>query len=318
MPTIDSTSFHSTSVDEASRFFSENYGRTRIEAPAEGDFAIAVSSGLVDGMSSFSLVSPSGMGFTTAFDGYSVAFALESGLVRCEADADAATVIVDWRNAPRIWLGRNFSAVGLTFTVGEINRALSLLLDGPVSERLRFDAVPARRPVVYALLGAIAATIREGFDGEAPLKHSPVAAAHLKDAALNLLLQGMPHNYTARLAAGDSQPSPRHVRRAIEFMQANIARPIALADIVQASGASARSLQAGFRRFKESTPMNYLRQLRLGAVRAELLDARSRDSIASIAQRWGFTHIGSFSAAYQQAYGELPSETYRARASGGA
>ncbi|HEY4373226.1 MAG TPA: AraC family transcriptional regulator [Burkholderiales bacterium] len=316
MPTIDTVSLHSTNVDEASNFFSDLYGQTRVEASSDGDFAIAVSSCFIDGMSSFSLFCENGMELRSSFDGYSVAFALDSNLIRCggtEAAMDEVAV-VDWYVTPQVGLARNFSAAGLTFTVGEVNRALSLLLDGPVSERLRFKLLPARHPPAHALLGSIAAAVREGCGGEAPLKQAPAAAAHLKDAALNLLLQSLPHNYTARLQAGDSLPSPRHVRRAIDFMHANIARPIALADIVLASGASARSLQAGFRRFKGSTPMNYLRQLRLNAVRAELLDPASRDSIASIAQRWGFTHIGSFSAAYQQAYGELPSETYRARA----
>jgi AraC-like DNA-binding protein len=306
------------------------YGNTRIEPGAGSRFAIAFDTCLIDGISSFSLASPTGMELESTFDGYSLSFSPEGSAIACGAIAGlhargAAAVgaeaglgvIVDWRAGAHPRFAENFAAVGMTFAVGEVNRALSQLLDGPVSDRLRFKAMPPRRPHAYALIREIAATIREGFAGDAPLKGAPLAAAHLKDAALNLLLQHVPHSYTERLRGGDALPSPRHVRRAIDFMQANIARPIALADIVRASGASARSLQSGFRSFKKSTPMNYLRQLRLNAVRAALLDARSRDSIASIAQRWGFTHVGSFSSAYQQAFGELPSETYRARARDG-
>ncbi|MDB5805209.1 MAG: transcriptional regulator, AraC family [Betaproteobacteria bacterium] len=319
MPTIDAVSLDSTNAEEASRFFSKVYGNTRVEPGAGGHFAISVSSCVIDGVSAFSLSSSTGMGLNSFFDGYCLAFSSDSGAIDCgpAAAMDASRgVVLDLGSGAQPRLPENFSAVGMTFTIGEVNRALSQLLDGPVSDRLCFKP-PARRAHAYALIREIASTIREGLSGDAPLKASPLAAAHLKDAALNLLLQSVPHSYSERLKAGDTQPSPRHVRRAIDFMHANIARPIALADVVRASGASARSLQSGFRRFKESTPMNYLRQLRLNAVRAQLLDARSRDSIASIAQRWGFTHIGSFSSAYQQAFGELPSETYRTRAHGG-
>jgi len=321
MPTIDAVSLDSTNAEEASRFFSNVYGNTRIEPVARDKFALSVSSCVIDGVSAFSLFSPTGMGLSSFFDGYCLAFAPDSGMI---AGAGAAAgmeasrgIVLDCGTGVHRRFPENFSAAGMTFTVGEVNRALSQLLDGPVSDRLCFKASLARRPHAYALIREIASTIRAGFSGDAPLKAAPLAAANLKDAALNLLLQSVPHSYSERLTAGDALPSPRHVRRAIDFMQANMARPIALADVVRASGASARSLQSSFRRFKESTPMNYLRQLRLNAVRVQLLDVRSRDSIASIAQRWGFTHIGSFSSAYQQAFGELPSETYRARAHGG-
>ncbi len=58
--------------------------------------------------------------------------------------------------------------------------------------------------------------------------------------------------------------------------------------------------------------MTYLREIRLGRTHDEL---RSRDpadvSVAEIAHRYGFLHLGRFAALYRHRYGESPSQTLR-------
>ncbi|MGQ3029508.1 MAG: helix-turn-helix transcriptional regulator, partial [Ferrovibrionaceae bacterium] len=81
------------------------------------------------------------------------------------------------------------------------------------------------------------------------------------------------------------------------------------------SGTSLRALQEGFRRFKGTTPMGYLRGVRLARVRAELTGPGMADrSVTEIALRWGFTHLGRFAESYRAAYGETPSATLRQNA----
>ena len=77
---------------------------------------------------------------------------------------------------------------------------------------------------------------------------------------------------------------------------------------------STRALQEGFQRDLATTPMTYLRQLRLHGVRADLADAsrgRSSGAVTAVASRWGFVHLGRFAQQYRQLFGECPSRTLR-------
>ena len=76
---------------------------------------------------------------------------------------------------------------------------------------------------------------------------------------------------------------------------------------------SVRSLQESFRRSLDTTPMAYLRHLRLEKVRDELMAAAPGTvSVTDVAARWGFVHLGRFAAAYRSEFAERPSDTMRA------
>ena len=66
------------------------------------------------------------------------------------------------------------------------------------------------------------------------------------------------------------------------------------------------------REFRESntTPMAYLRGVRLELARAELVRAkRTGGSVASVAHLCGFGHLGRFAADYKARFNESPSQT---------
>src|SRR6195952_4962967 len=105
---------------------------------------------------------------------------------------------------------------------------------------------------------------------------------------------------------------PASVKVAYDFIHDNAHLPISPADVAQAAGLSIRSLQQALRRYRETTPTALLHQVRLQRVHAELITAEpSTDSVTAIARHWGFVHLGRFSAAYRERFGELPSETLR-------
>ena len=88
-------------------------------------------------------------------------------------------------------------------------------------------------------------------------------------------------------------------------------------DVVAAAGSSARSIYAGFRRFRDTTPMAYLKQLRLLRAHDELLAADpTRQTVTEIAMKWRFFHLGYFAAGYRRRFGEPPSTTLRLRGAG--
>lgn len=77
---------------------------------------------------------------------------------------------------------------------------------------------------------------------------------------------------------------------------------------------SRRTLQNSFRQVADTTPVHYLRSVRLNAVRQRLASTRPDDlSISQAATDAGFDHLSHFSGRYRTLFGELPSQTPRAR-----
>jgi len=161
------------------------------------------------------------------------------------------------------------------------------------------------------LFGSLAQTIIIGMRNNGPLLQSPIAMLNLTQALADLVVRLIPHRLSHLLDKKIHLTAPRHVRRAIEFMHANIAQPLTMQSVAEAAGISIRALEVGFRDFKETTPAAYLRAIRLQAVREDLRDASNQQPLRDICLKWGFFHFGRFAATYRAAYGENPSDTRR-------
>lgn len=103
------------------------------------------------------------------------------------------------------------------------------------------------------------------------------------------------------------------LRRAIAYVEANPDLDLGVVDIAQAVHVSVRTLQAVFRRHLDTTPMTYLRRVRLDRIRADLTaaDPSTGHTVTQIAARWGFSDLSRLGAYYRRMYGESPSETLR-------
>jgi AraC family ethanolamine operon transcriptional activator len=76
------------------------------------------------------------------------------------------------------------------------------------------------------------------------------------------------------------------------------------------TGVSRRTLQYSFQDQVGMTPVAYLRVARLNQARLDLsLPTRADITVTDVAMRWGFVHLGYFSRAYRDLFGETPSET---------
>jgi AraC-like DNA-binding protein len=106
---------------------------------------------------------------------------------------------------------------------------------------------------------------------------------------------------------------PEALRRAIAFIEANPGRDISLADIARAAYVSPRTVQLAFRRHLDSTPIRYLRQVRLDHAHAQLEAASAGDgtTVTAVALDWGFANPGRFANLYRAAFGVAPSATLR-------
>lgn len=132
----------------------------------------------------------------------------------------------------------------------------------------------------------------------------------LEAELITLLLQAQPHNYR-RFLHRTAAAGPWQIRAAEEFMRASAHLPISLGDVCQAAGVNARTLQDSFQKRRGCTPMEFLRNTRMDAVRSALVEPEEATSVTGEATRWGFLHFGRFSKEYQIKFGELPSETLR-------
>ena len=205
--------------------------------------------------------------------------------------------------------GSDFTRISVN--TDEMHRRLAELTDQPFIRRIQFSPLVALSSCTAAMASDIVRTIQRGVIGDALLIKYPAAMASLREALLNLIVEGIPHSYSAQIQSRGSLPSPKNVKRAIEYMVAHATEPLRLSEIAFASGCSVRSLQSGFMQFKGVSPMAYLRMIRLSGVRAEILNGTGETKIAEVAYSWGFPHLSSFAAFYLKAFGESPSDTRR-------
>jgi len=139
-----------------------------------------------------------------------------------------------------------------------------------------------------------------------------IAAARqqLEQTVLTGFLLGHSHSYSEALLRPQSAAVPFYVKRAEAFIEAHFAEPLSLADIAAHAGVSARSLQTGFQSFRNTTPMGFLRSLRLRrAHEALLLADPSTATVIEVALRCGFGHMGEFASLYRRTFGETPRQT---------
>jgi len=107
-------------------------------------------------------------------------------------------------------------------------------------------------------------------------------------------------------------PIPAYLRRAVDFVNANLEEPISLASLAAAAGMTARTVQYAFAKHFGTGPMAYIKQAKMERVRRELQRACNEDTtVTEVAMRWGFSNLSNFSRNYRLLYGESPSTTLR-------
>lgn len=152
------------------------------------------------------------------------------------------------------------------------------------------------------------------LESEFPVLGEPSVSRQFEDMLCSLLLNSLDNNYSAALRDGES-PVPYYVRRVENFVRSQASEELSFADLVSASGVSSRTLHEGFRRFRGTTPMSFLKNIRLEMAHAQLRKVDG-ESVTKVALACGFTHLSKFSIEYRRRFGEKPSDTLRRRQSG--
>lgn len=188
--------------------------------------------------------------------------------------------------------------------------SLMHMLERPVSASFDFSAEIDLTSGPGMAMARIAAALQASLSESALLRRAPAALASLSDAFIHMVLETLPHRFSSELYRRAS-PVPWYVKRAVEFMHANLSLPLTVEEIAAACDVSSRTIQVGFQRFKMTTPTAYLQHLRLEGVHQELMHARRGQTVGDIAPKWGFGHLGRFAGEYRAYFGCFPSQTLR-------
>ncbi|GAA4266210.1 helix-turn-helix transcriptional regulator [Frondihabitans peucedani] len=138
---------------------------------------------------------------------------------------------------------------------------------------------------------------------------SPVAEMVLAQTAATAILR---HFYGVDGAVDAALgPRSRAGDRIREYLHAHPDLPTTTPDLAELIGMTPRAVQLIMRSETGLTPTGYLKMVRLREVRRGLQDRSPGESIADVANRWGFFHLGRFASAYRQRFGESPRDTRR-------
>jgi len=190
-----------------------------------------------------------------------------------------------------------------------LTAALSEQLGRRPERPLVFDSTMLDAGCLGDTVQSLTMAMWQNVEGAGPAALPGAVTKTAEDFILSLILWSLPHNYRDELEEHDTV-APYYVRRVERFVQAHARDVLCFGDLVQVSGVSERTLQDGFRRYRRTTPMSYVRNVRLELARKSLLDA-PRQLVTEVAMDCGFSHLGKFAIDYRERFGERPSETLR-------
>ncbi len=192
-----------------------------------------------------------------------------------------------------------------------VERYLVNLLERPLTEPLMFNlGMDMCSPGGFAWWNTVR-YVAEQAHLLADLPHASSMLRQLEHLLVSSLLHLQPHNYSDQLSKREPCIAPRHVKRAEEFIAAHFNENITIEDIAAYCGVSARTLYRGFQEFRQISPMQHLKSVRLEMAHRMLRLADVSDSVTRIALDAGFRQLGRFAVEYRRHFGESPSDTLK-------
>lgn len=193
-----------------------------------------------------------------------------------------------------------------------VEQHLHKSLGVPLGSQLRFQLdMDLTAPLIRSWRSVVNLLSTE-VENDGTIPAEPLAMREMERLLLTQLFLAQPNNYSGALHSPPARLVPRVIQRAADLIEAHAAEPLTVEDIAVAVNVSVRALQDGFRSAFDTTPTNYLREVRLRKAHADLMAADpSAITVTDVAVRWGFLHLGRFSVMYRARFGESPSQTLR-------
>jgi AraC-like DNA-binding protein len=199
---------------------------------------------------------------------------------------------------------------------GVVEDALSDTLGRQLTSQIDFTScMSIRAATAHSWINMLSLFAEQVFRVDSVL-NQPMVGLPYVDSLVHGLLLAADHPYRSVVTGETQLISPRAIRTAVEIIEDDASLPLTVSSIAARCHVSVRSLQQDFRRYMGTSPMAYLREVRLRRAHQSLLESDpSVTSVASVAYHWGFTNLGRFAAAHTARYDEPPAATLRRRAS---
>lgn len=193
-----------------------------------------------------------------------------------------------------------------------IDQALRDALHQEVPPTIHFSPVMPNRGALSRSWIEMLALFKEQLLRPDSLLTQPLVGLPFVDSLVRGFLLVSDHPYREALLRDEGKFAPHAIRAAIELIEEEAHLPLTVSEIASRTHLSPRTLHEGFRRYLNTSPMAYVREVRLRRVRQILLASDpSTVTVASTAHRWGFVNLGRFAASYAARFGETPRETLR-------
>jgi AraC-like DNA-binding protein len=224
--------------------------------------------------------------------------------------AGAGGLVLSPLEAHRVRWSRDAEQLHLKIPRTGLESHLADMLGRPVDEVVDFEfGLDLTAPAGQALLRSVQFLAAE-LDRPAGLAAMPLARAQLEAYVLSALLQAGRHQFSDALAGREDVRRLGPLAPVVEHIEAHADAALTPEILARVGCVSVRTLHAAFRERLGTTPMAYVRSVRLDHARAALLRGDPGNvSVSEIALRFGFVHLSRFAEQYRSRFGELPSVT---------
>jgi AraC-like DNA-binding protein len=187
---------------------------------------------------------------------------------------------------------------------------LSDMLGRPVADIVDFDfGLDLTTQAGRALMRSVQLLATE-LDPPDGLASMPLARQQLEAYVLSALLHAGRHQFSNALAGREEARRLGLLAPVVEHIHAHPETVLTPEVLARIGSVSVRTLHAAFQERLATSPMTYVRTVRLDRARAELLRSDPHEvSVTDVAMRYGFAHLSRFAQQYRDRFGELPSVT---------
>lgn len=206
-------------------------------------------------------------------------------------------------------IDRDCRSVYVTINRRVMELALSRLIGRQTKRPLIFEIEMSMEATAIASWWRTVEYYLKEMATEGSILSYPNVGKEIEVSLVRALLVHHKNNYSEEISRNLFELMPPFMQRAVRHMEEHYQNEIRLEVLRKVASVSADKLCAGFREFAGTTPIGYLKTLRLMKAREQLMSNQAGKSVSTVAFEVGFNHLGRFSVDYRNAFGESPSET---------